>query len=65
MCFLVSTVSIVTDPLPPNLSYINDVKGEGSPEIFSLEVGSDLHKSNKTPLNRTHFGGVKLDSNLW
>ena len=33
--FLVSTVSIVTDPLHPNLSEPNDVEGEGS-EIFFL-----------------------------
>lgn len=46
---------------------------------FSFEVGSHLHKSNETPkkhvwkgiriyqasLNGTHFGGGKLDANLW
>lgn len=36
--FLVSTVSIVTDPLHPNLSEPNDVEGEGS-EIFFLWSG--------------------------
>lgn len=41
--FLVSTVSIVTDPLHPNSDRVKDQRS------FSFEVGSHLHKSNETP----------------